>query len=607
MPNIFNKITENKNYSQKQSEQIPNQPLKFEGYESINENENLDSPPNPLNQEIRDSTMSEKTTNKIGEIIDRLNDFENNTMSDSISSEAISPTLELSKISVTPEVKNLDVKLNTVEINNAELVVDKPNKEILVKESLGTNKIEDEQLDIKTIEDVQLVKEKLEKEPLLKATTDNNSKSENVPSELNTDPLAKENKAKRSLLNLIPNKLKLGIVGVLLSLILISFGLFMLYSNISVPEINITSSLDSSKEVILSSTNKPFFVKLKGNVIYSQYLDGLNIIRLGKEEGKIELSAGGLYSLGPVKIEGNNSKKIETYRDATAIKLSKQPAKYYETKKTKIEFVLEAEEEGFSVNINNEKAFESAKQDNKDARCVVNNKKFVSCDYNFEDKTTDLIKIDITDMAGNKSDTINQQIELVQASTIKCDTSKIRNEGILQCNPNYTGSLKFKDKEIQVKKDIEFKIDESLGDGQQKIEYTITTDKGISKTITEDITVDKQILDIQINSLIDDKNATTSKPLIILQVIPTTDASLSYSGSYTENKESKIKKFINSSSNINSTYTKNEKGILLSETYDESKGDSSILKLKFSNQAGRTVNYNCTRNFNEKEYKCVKL
>jgi hypothetical protein len=384
----------------------------------------------------------------------------------------------------------------------------------------------------------------------------------------------------------------------LVSLIVITtVGIAAIYS-IQAPAIAADSLKPSNQDGILKS-KKPFYTILNGVNTHSQEVNGDYIVNIGKVEGDNKVKIGGLAKIGPVTIESLSTQQYNILRDYTPISINTPINKYYESKDAVINIDIPTTETDYSLFLNNTLYFES---NNPNSNCSIINKS-LNCNVSFGTDNSKPIKLELVDKVGNKSTIFENNIELVKTSTVKCDKKQIETEGKLKCVPDYDGEVSIKGVNIQVKNGVEFEYPEVLNDGQQKLEFKIVTSKGIKKEISEDYTVNKQLLDIKFSTVIDDKNGSQTKPLIILQAVSSTDSQLSYIGSYSENS-SKQRKSI--TYGINTQYKSNEKEIVSSEVYDEEKKENLTYRLKFSNQAGRTLTYSCIRNFNDKEFKCAK-
>jgi hypothetical protein len=401
-------------------------------------------------------------------------------------------------------------------------------------------------------------------------------------------------KKKSRLQNLFTKKL---ILPILTFLIISIVGIAALYS-IQTPSIATDSFKPSNQDGVIKS-KKPFYTILNGINTHSQDINGEHIINVGKIEGDNKIKIGGLAKLGPITIEGINTQQLNMVRDYTPITLNTPINKFYESKEASISIDIPTTESNYSVYFNNNLYFDSS---NPNTNCSLNNKS-LTCYINFGTDNSKPIKIELSDKVGNRSTVFENTIELIKPAQLKCDKKQLESEGKIKCLPDFDGDITIKGVVIAVKSGVEFEFPDTLNDGQQKLEYKITTSKGIKKELLEEYTVNKQLLDIKFSTVVDDKNGTQSKPLLILQATTTTDSQLNYSGSYSENT-ARVRKPI--TYGVNTQFKANEKEIISSEVYDEDKKENLTYRLKFSNQAGRTLNYTCLRNFNDKEFKCAK-
>jgi hypothetical protein len=397
----------------------------------------------------------------------------------------------------------------------------------------------------------------------------------------------------------IEKKLKLILIisSLISMLILLVLGI---YYNLPISE---TRELNNSKlnEDIILVSDKEFYVDYNNSQYLSVKNNNQNTVNLGKIEGNNHVFYGSITNIGPLIIKSGNKKKLNINKDYTPITVINKPNKFYEDQKANMFLEFSKIEEDVSVYIDNQIVLEPKKESNI---CNIKDKKILNCIIDFKDQNKKSVKIELMDNSGNRSEVFNDTIELVSQSNIDCDKSKIENDGILECKTNFDGKVKDDGKEYQVKKDFPFKIEKTFDDGQSKIDIEITNNYGITKIISNQYNINKNILEVNLQSVADEKYGSTERPLIVLSATSTTNSTLDSSESYIENTDFKTKKIFKAVQVT--TLNKNEKVSLLSETYDESMKNNLTLKLKFKNQANRIANYTCIRNSNEKEFKCVK-
>ncbi len=394
-------------------------------------------------------------------------------------------------------------------------------------------------------------------------------------------------------------KFNIIFLGILIILVVGSllFSAGVLYS-IKAPDINAESLVLSNEDAILKS-KKPFYIKLNNKTIHSIESNNLHNINLGKLEGKNKVIVGGINKLGWITVEGLITKANEINRDYTPIEIVSEIKKYYEPSNTTFSIQLTKPETNFKVMMNNQEYFSSS---NPNENCNFQEPN-LNCKINFESANTKQVKIELIDQVGNKSTVIDTKLELLNNSTLNCNKSEIEKDGLIKCNPNFEGEAIINDTLIPVKAGIQFEYPKTLPDGKQVIKYTIKTNKSITKNYQEEYTVDKQLLELKFNTVVDETKGSAQKPLITLQVTSTTDTTLNSSGSYIE-IVNKSKKLINYK--INNQFQANQNGVISSEIYDDSKGENTVYILKFTNNAGRVTNFKCIRNYNVKEFECIK-
>ncbi len=367
----------------------------------------------------------------------------------------------------------------------------------------------------------------------------------------------------------------------------------------STVKIDDKSLLQNTENTELTA-QKPFYINLNNVNYYSSFVDGKNTINLGKINGKQNIKYGSFYKFGPFGIDSLNTQSLVLERDFSPIEIESGFNKYFETKDAKIILKLKNNEKNFKVFINNSLVYEEGKQ--SDICSFI--EPLLDCVVKFENENSKYLKLELKDGNNNNTVVYDGNIELIKPSTLICDKKLIEYDGKINCTSNFDGSVKIKDVSVSVRNGVTFEYPETLNDGQQTITYSITTLKDIKKDITEDYIVNKQLLDIQFKTIVDTNVGADEKPLIILQLTPTTDTTLSYIGSYTESPTSGIKRPI--TNGLTTQFKSNQKGVLSSEVYNEEDKINITYKLKFSNKAGRIVNYSCIRNYNQKEFNCVK-
>ncbi|MGL4758885.1 MAG: hypothetical protein ACRCXZ_06090 [Patescibacteria group bacterium] len=503
-----------------------------------------------------------------------------NIQSNSSSIEAQSPDPTTKAIVEIPDVHKPSIEPTVGEVNsnfNEDLEIKKAfSSEVEVNENTNSDRIENKIIKEKVIESKKLIHD-LENEAISEKPKSNIFKNFSTP------------KLKKVVIGI-------GIGAFLLMplLVLISY----LYT-IPSPEL-LKESFDLTSKDGLLVASKPFYASIKGQNTYSQFKNDRYSINLGRVEEKNEILIGGWSKLGPLTFDGLNKRKYVLEKDYTPIGLSSEIKKFYDDKIAKIQFNLKSEEKDFKIYLNNELFFNTASPNQK---CTYT-KSLVECSLEFQNnETIKNIKFDLEDNSGNKSNVFDSTIELVKAVTLECNEKLIKDEGKIVCMPNFDGEVTIKDQKIPVKTGIQFEVPSILNDGKQQIDINIISNKFINKKISYEVEVNKQLLDIEFNTVVDDKNSSSSKPLIILQGTTSTNANLVYTGSYVEDKNL-AKTFINSG--ITTQFDQKQKTIVVTSVYDEEKKENYTYKFRFTNTAGRIVNYSCIRNFNSKEFKCIK-
>jgi hypothetical protein len=385
-------------------------------------------------------------------------------------------------------------------------------------------------------------------------------------------------------------------IMLLFSIMIILLGIIWYPSNINIDD----QSLKQTSETTELTSQNPFYIYLN-NVKYISYNNnGKNAIKLGKIDGINNIKYGNMYQLGPIGIESWNNKILKLERDYNPVEIDGTLSKFYETKDARLKLRIKNNEKKFKVIMNNSQVFEEGQQSDI---CSYNNGE-LDCIIQFGDTISKYIKLEIKDNNNNNAIIFDGNLELIKPSTLICNKKQIESEGKINCTPNFDGNVKIKDKNISVRNSVSFEYPEVLDDGQQKVTYTIQTLKDIKKDIIEEYTVNKQILDVQFKTVIDTTVNSTDKPLIILQATPSTDSTLAYSGSFIEDVESSSKKII--VNGLTTQFSANQKGVISSEIYNTDIKNNITYKLKFTNKAGRTSNYSCIRNYNQKEFVCAK-
>lgn len=386
-------------------------------------------------------------------------------------------------------------------------------------------------------------------------------------------------------------KIILSLIGISIALLLV-FG----YFNVIVPTIDQDNLKLSNQNAIITSKVSPFFVNINGKNILSYESQGSNIVDLGKLEGNSNFNLGGVLNWGPININAGNTKTYTIKRDYTGISLKTPINKFYEDSNTIIDLEFNKEEPGYQVFLNNTNSTENEK-------CLPDSSSKVKCKFEFAGQLKRPLIVTIKDNAGNTSEVFNDTIELVPQSRFECNKAKIELDGKIECMANFDGKVRYNSQDLTVIKNSTLYIDQILDDGLQKLSFTTTTNQGISKTYTQEYQVNKQSLSIMFNSTIDEKYSSNSRPLIILTATATTDASLDFNESFIENTVTGLRKPFKLL-NLNSI-KQNDKTVIIADQFNEESKNNLTLKLKFKNQAGRTVNYNCSREFNQKEFKCI--
>jgi hypothetical protein len=397
----------------------------------------------------------------------------------------------------------------------------------------------------------------------------------------------------KSKFNFATNWVKFVLGAIVLSiLVLLTFA----YFNVAIPNIDQDALKLSNQDAIITSKNSPFFVNVNGKNKLSYESKGINIVELGKLEGENNINIGSVLSWGPININSGNTKTFKLKRDYTGIFLKNNINKFYEDTNPIIDLELNKEETNFEVSINNVNSTENEK-------CKADSATLIKCSFEFAGQIKRPLIISIKDNAGNISEVFNDTVELVPVSKFECNKSIIELDGKIECISNFDGKVKYNNTDYNLTKNNKLFIDQILDDGPQKLNFVTTTSQGIIKSYSQEYQVNKQLLSVMFNSTVDEKYGTPTRPLILLTAISSTDASLDFNESYVENTATGFRKPFKLL-NVNSI-KKSEKLTIIADQYDEDLKNNLNLKLKFRNTSGRIANYSCTREFNQKEFKCI--
>jgi hypothetical protein len=402
--------------------------------------------------------------------------------------------------------------------------------------------------------------------------------------------------SKLELLNYLKGQKLIFIIPLILGLILL-----IALNNTKMPFVDLEPLKLSNQDIVLKSRNHQFFAKIN-KPFQSQIVDGVSTVNLGKIEGDNKVTVGGILDLGFVKLNGFNTKEFNVKRDYSPVDYKTDIAKYYDTTKPVIKFKFVGEEKEFRLFINNELVYGG---DVKEPKCTMIEDK-LNCSIEFGTEKKKDIEFKLIDKAGNINISDKQTIEYVDAINFSCDKNYLVTEGKIKCFSNTDGSLKYRDQDYPITKDKEAIIPEVLDDGQAKIDLSFTSALSFKKDVVMEVDINKQnnILEFKTN-IIENLNGTKGQ-IITLNAVAGNDATLDLSQSYYINPLNSNKYPIKK--NLNFEVFKKESTTIFSDLYaNNSDKLNTVIRIKMSNKAGINTYYQCTKEFNQLEFICVKL
>jgi hypothetical protein len=423
-----------------------------------------------------------------------------------------------------------------------------------------------------------------------------NTNYESSKDEVIIEVESKPKVSKLELLNYLKGQKLIFIIPLILGLILL-----IALNNTKMPFVDLEPLKLSNQDIVLKSRNHQFFAKIN-KPFQSQIVDGVSTVNLGKIEGDNKVTVGGILDLGFVKLNGFNTKEFNVKRDYSPVDYKTDIAKYYDTTKPVIKFKFVGEEKEFRLFINNELVYGG---DVKEPKCTMIEDK-LNCSIEFGTEKKKDIEFKLIDKAGNINISDKQTIEYVDAINFSCDKNYLVTEGKIKCFSNTDGSLKYRDQDYPITKDKEAIIPEVLDDGQAKIDLSFTSALSFKKDVVMEVDINKQnnILEFKTN-IIENLNGTKGQ-IITLNAVAGNDATLDLSQSYYINPLNSNKYPIKK--NLNFEVFKKESTTIFSDLYaNNSDKINTVIRIKMSNKAGINTYYQCTKEFNQLEFICVKL